>query len=75
MSLILSVEELREITGYARPARIITELLRLGFYRARVSPTTGRVLLERAHYDAVCSGHAADSEAPARPHPKLRSAT
>lgn len=33
----------------------IAELHRQGFYRARIA-VTGNVILERAHYDAVCAG-------------------
>ena len=51
--LTLTVPELRVLTGYAQPARQLAELLRQGFYRARLSPVTGAVILERAHYEAV----------------------
>lgn len=36
------------------------ELHRLGFWRARLSPI-GRVLLERAHFEAVSTGPRASS--------------
>ena len=39
------------MTGYE-----LAELLRQGFSRARRSRTTGEVILERSHYDAVCGG-------------------
>jgi uncharacterized protein DUF4224 len=69
--LTLSGAELCEITGYKRPADQLRALLNLGFFRARQSPTTGRIVLERAHYDAVTSGRAAN-DGPARPRPKVR---
>jgi hypothetical protein len=54
-SFILSKEELQAITGYKPAAKQLEALHRAGFYRARLSPT-GSVILERAHYDAVCAG-------------------
>lgn len=66
--LTLTADELHELTGYRSPRRQLTELQRQGYYRARLSPTTGRVILERAHLDAVCRGHAAND----MPRPKLR---
>lgn len=56
MSAIMTDEELQQITGYQRPQDRVAELHRQGFYRARRSPTDGSVILERAHYDAVCHG-------------------
>ena len=64
--LTLSAEELIELTGFRRPADQLTELLRRGFYRARQSAVTGRVVLERAHYEAVCASTRTG------PHPSLR---
>lgn len=52
----LSTIEIERITGYKRPADQLAELHRQGFYRARRSPTTGHIILERAHFDAVCAG-------------------
>lgn len=69
MSITLSPEELFELTGYRRPAEQLAELQRQGFYRARRSPTTGAIILERAHYDAVCG---ASRQAPG---PMLRTPT
>lgn len=59
--MLLTKDELQALTGYKRPAEQVTELHRQGFYRARTSPTTGAVILERAHYDAVCAGAKASS--------------
>lgn len=56
MSAILDPDEIYLVTGYRRPAEQLTELRRQGFYRARRSPSDGTVILERPHYDAVCSG-------------------
>lgn len=56
MTATLSPQEIEAVTGYKRPADQLKELERQGFYRARHSPTTGQVILERAHYDAVCAG-------------------
>ncbi|MFG6457887.1 DUF4224 domain-containing protein [Roseateles sp. BYS96W] len=53
--LMLSTDELREITGYIKPARQVEELRRQGFWRARRN-AAGAVVLERRHYDAVCAG-------------------
>lgn len=55
MTIILTSEELAGVTGYRTPRRQLEELHRQGFYRARIS-ATGNVILERAHYDAVCAG-------------------
>ena len=55
MSIILTSDELARVTGYRSSKRQMTELHRQGFYRARIG-ATGNVILERAHYDAVCAG-------------------
>lgn len=52
---VLTAEELHAITGYKPAKKQLEALHRAGFYRARISPA-GTVILERAHYDAVCSG-------------------
>lgn len=52
----LTESELMAITGYQRPACQLRELHRQGFWRARRSKLTGKVILERTHYDAVCRG-------------------
>ena len=57
--------------GYKRPADQLKELHRQGFYRARRARVSGRIVLERAHYEAVCSGQ----ERHQKPTPKLRMAT
>jgi hypothetical protein len=73
--MLLTAEELSDLTGCRQPSRQLAELHRQGFWRARRAPITGRVILERAHYDAVCAG--ADRQQPApslRAAPALRSA-
>jgi hypothetical protein len=52
--LILSAEEIEELTGYKRPCDQVAELHRQGFCRAR-RDRLGRLVLERAHYLAVCA--------------------
>lgn len=56
MSITLSAEELFAITGYQRPGDQLAELHQQGFHRARRSRVTGQVILERAHYNAICAG-------------------
>ena len=53
-SLILSFEELVHLTGYRQPAAQLNNLKAQGFHRARRN-VLGSVVLERAHYEAVCS--------------------
>lgn len=54
MSICLTTDELIALTGYHQPARQVAELRGQGFWRARHKD--GRVILERAHYEAVCAG-------------------
>jgi hypothetical protein len=72
MSVTLTRDEVREITGYKRGAEQLAELHRQGYWRARRSPITGAVIVERAHYDAVCAG--ADVKPRRPPPPRLRMA-
>ena len=72
LSITLTAAELVELTGYRRPAEQLAELHRQGYYRARRSPVTGRVILGRAHHEAVARGIAA--ERPKVRTPKLRAA-
>lgn len=55
-SVILSTEEIAALTGFRQPAKQLKELHKHGFWRARRLPT-GAIILERAHYEAVCRGH------------------
>jgi hypothetical protein len=54
--LTVPPEELVEITGYRQPAAQLRNLLARGFWRACRAPMSGAIILERAHYDAVCAG-------------------
>lgn len=62
-SIKLTPEELADLTGNKQAAKQLAELHRRGFHRAYI----GRhgLVLERAHYEAVCQG------AIERPRPKL----
>ena len=82
MDTILSQEEIEAITGgYKRPGDQLRELHALGFFRARIGRVTGKVILERPHYDAVATGQLAGAgadKAPRRPKvrvPQLRAVT
>lgn len=66
----MTPEELERVTGYKTPKRQEKELHRQGFYRARIA-VTGNVILERAHYDAVCAGNKPAKEPTVR-NPFLR---
>lgn len=73
--LTLTPDELVALTGYRQPAAQLAELHRQGYHRARRAPVTGRVILERAHYEAVARGDAADQQRPrVKLPPRLRMA-
>lgn len=72
--LLLSQEEIAELTRYSRPGEQLTELHRQGFYRAR-RDRFGQVVLERAHYDAVCGSPVTKGPTAAAPEPQLRPVT
>lgn len=55
MSILMTEQELIELTGYEWPSKQLAELQKQGFFRARISERTGSVLLERDHYKAVCA--------------------
>lgn len=48
------VQLIAELTGYRQAAKQLEVLHQRGFWRAYI--LHGRVILERAHYDAVCAG-------------------
>lgn len=53
--LTLTPAELERLTGgLTQPRRQLTELRARGFWRARL--VRGELILERAHYEAVCAG-------------------
>jgi hypothetical protein len=54
-SLLLSKDEVAEITGYQHASKQLSELHKRGFYRAMIG-RSGRVVIERAHYESVCKG-------------------
>ncbi len=64
--LILSKDELADVTGYVQPSKQIERLAQLGFWRARMQ--AGEVILERAHYNAVCAGATAPVVVSGRVH-------
>lgn len=57
VEIVLNEDELYRITRYRSPSKQLAELHRQGFCRARKG-RTGGVVLERAHYEAVCAGAA-----------------
>ena len=63
-TLTLTADELHALTGYRWARKQLEALHARGFWRAYIN-VCGRVVLERAHYDAVCRG---DSQ---RPKPKM----
>ena len=71
MTIILTDDELIALTGYRRPTEQLVELHRQGFMRAR-RDRVGRVILERAHYEAVCSGARPEQDRPKVRPPRLR---
>lgn len=70
--LTLTADELRTLTGYAQPSKQLAELHRQGFHRARIG-RIGGIVLERAHYEAVCACRVPADVPRVRP-PKLRMA-
>jgi hypothetical protein len=64
--LTLTSEEIEEITGFAQPCKQLEALRTNGFIRAHRA-RDGRIVLERAHYLAVCNGqfNNGKSQAPA----------
>lgn len=55
--MILTADEISALTGGLRqPAAQLRRLRELGYYRAWRSKTTGEVILERGHYEAVSGG-------------------
>ncbi len=70
VSLILDQAELEQLTGYRRASDQLRELQRQGFHRARRN-RLGDVVLERAHYDAVCAGRQAPAGQDALPPVRL----
>lgn len=55
LPLNLTDAEILDLTGYVQPCKQIEALKAQGFWRARRN-IRGHVILERAHYEAVCAG-------------------
>jgi len=55
--ITLTAAELKRVTGYEMPCKQLAVLHKRGFHRAYIA-TKGGVVLERAHYEAVCRGEA-----------------
>lgn len=71
MDLTLSQAEIQRVSGgYKRAGDQLRELHRQGFYRARIGKVTREVILERAHYDAVCAGTGPANQETFRPQVK-----
>ncbi len=70
--LTLSEDDLVTLTGYRRPAKQLDVLHRAGFFRARMSENREGVILERAHYEAVCSGKIEAARPKVQPPPNAR---
>lgn len=68
--ILLTKGEIRTLTGCAHAQAQLDELRRQGFHRARRN-RLGQVVLERAHYEAVCRGDVINSSDASRP--QLRS--
>jgi hypothetical protein len=65
--ILLSEDEIRSAAGgYKRPADQLRALEDQGYWRAYRSKVTGRIVLPRAHFEAVNRGEVA------KPAPKLR---
>jgi hypothetical protein len=63
-TITLTPAELEHLTGYKQPNQQLNVLHRRGFHRAFMSRTG--VVLERAHYDAVCRGQQGQTQQPQR---------
>lgn len=71
--LLMTRDELQELTGHQQPRRQLKRLHADGFWRARL--VGGRVVMERAHYQAVCQGAVApDEKARNTARPRVREA-
>jgi hypothetical protein len=64
-TISLSDAELVDLTGYVRPADQLKRLHALGFRLAWRNLKSGRCVLPRAHYEAVCRGEPQAQQQPA----------
>ena len=77
MSVTLTEPEVVALTGgYTQPAAQLRVLHERGYWRAVRSRLTGRIVLERAHAEAVARGDDQPRPGPKRraPAPRLRAA-
>lgn len=72
--LLLTPAEVQALTGYRKPGAQLAELHRQGYWRARRAPITGRIILERAHYEAVARGDDTPPTSASGRAPQLRHA-
>ncbi len=74
LSLSLSEEEVFELIGYEQPATQVKRMRELGFWLTWRHLKSGRCIVPRAHYLAVCAGaRPQESTAPAdAPRPKVK---
>lgn len=73
MSIVLTPEEIFDLTGLTLPRCQVKRLQEQGFARARL--VRGKAVLERAHYEAVCRGEfttGGPARDTSRPRPQLR---
>lgn len=73
-TIALTEAEILQISGgLTQPRRQLAELRARGFWRARLG-RHGKVILERAHYHAVCAGALPPGEKKDdnRPRPQLQ---
>ena len=74
-TILLDAGEIRALAGgYVRAEKHLYELHARGFTRARRSPLSGRIVLERSHYLAVTAG-TSHCEAQNVPRPNWTKAT
>ncbi len=69
--LILSVDEIRGMTGKVQPAAQLRALHKQGYSRAYRAGEDGHVILERAHVEAVARGQFGQVAANDAPRAKL----
>ncbi len=75
LGLLMTAEEIAALVEYRQPVKQVEELHRQGFWRARRGAVSGRVILERSHYEAVCGGARLGMPIGKRPpEPKLQPA-
>lgn len=63
-TIIMTPAELEQLTGYKQPTMQLSVLRSRGFHRAFIS--RNGLVLERAHYDAVCRGQQGAAQQPPR---------